>query len=117
MKKIHYYILALVAGLFTACMDGDWEEPSYADGAPFGNNAITEEGLVTIQELIDKYPNVFESTDRNVLITENIKVKGRVTGNDLGGNIYKQFFIQDDTRALCIAVNQNDLIVYLAVGQ
>ena len=117
MKKIHYYILALVAGLFTACMDGDWEEPSYADGAPFGNNAITEEGLITIQELIDKYPNVFESTDRNVLITENIKIKGRVTGNDLGGNIYKQFFIQDDTRALCIAVNQNGLNGYLAEGQ
>lgn len=110
--------LALAIGaVATACMDGDWEEPSYSDGAPFGNNDITEEGLVSIEELIAKYPNVFESTDRNVQITENLKIKGRVTGNDLGGNIYKQFFIQDDTRALCIAVNQNGLNGYLAEGQ
>ena len=117
MKQIHIIFFALVGALFTACMDGDWDEPSFSDGAPFGNNAITEEGLITIAELIDKYPNVFESTDRNVQITENIKIKGRVTGNDLGGNIYKQFFIQDDTRAICIAVNQNGLNGYLAEGQ
>ena len=117
MKHIHYLLIALVCGFFTACMDGDWDEPSFEGGAPFGNNDITEDGLITIAELIDKYPNVFESTDRNVQITENIKIKGRVTGNDLGGNIYKQFFIQDDTRALCIAVNQNGLNGFLAEGQ
>jgi len=117
MKQIHYLLIALVCGLFTACQNGDWDEPTFNDGAPFGNNEITEEGVITIDELLQKYPNVFESTDRNVQITENIKIKGRITGNDLGGNIYKQFFIQDDTRALCIAVNQNGLNGYLAEGQ
>ena len=101
----------------TACMDGDWEEPTFSDGAPFGNNSITEDGLITIRELINKYPNVFESTDRNVQITENIKIKGRVTGNDLGGNLYKQFTLQDETAAIIIAVNQNGLNGFLAEGQ
>jgi hypothetical protein len=117
----HLIAACLVCGALgivaTACQNGDWDEPSFSNGAPFGNNDITEEGLITIEELISRYPNVFESTDRNVQITENIKIKGRVTGNDLGGNIYKQFFIQDDTRALCIAVNQNGLNGYLAEGQ
>ena len=117
MKQIHLILIALLCGLFTACQDGDWDEPSFSNGAPFGNNEITEDGLITIAELIDRYPNVFESTDRNVQITENIKIKGRVTGNDLGGNIYKQFFLQDDTRAICIAVNQNGLNGFLAEGQ
>jgi len=98
-------------------MDGDWDEPTYSEGAPYGNNAITEDGLITIAELIEKYPNVFASTDRNVQITEDIKIKGRVTGNDLGGNLYKQFALQDETGAIIIAVNQNGLNGFLAEGQ
>lgn len=100
-----------------ACMDSDWDEPSFSDGAPFGNNSITEDGLITIRDLINKYPNVFASTDRSEQITENIKIKGRVTGNDLGGNLYKQFTLQDETGAIIIAVNQNGLNGFLTEGQ
>lgn len=118
MKKILFYIIIGVIGTcIAACMDGDWEEPSFSNGIPYGNNDITEEGLITIEELLARYPNVFESKDRNVQITENIKIKGHVTGNDVGGNIYKQFFVQDDTRAICIAVNQNGLNGFLPEGQ
>ncbi|MBP3251236.1 MAG: hypothetical protein J6M25_01150 [Prevotella sp.] len=117
MKQIHLLLIALVCGLFTACMDGDWDEPSFKEGAPFGNNELTEEGLITIADLISRYPNVFASSDQNALITEPIKIKGRVTGNDLGGNIYKQFTLQDETAAIVIAVNQNGLNGYMAEGQ
>ena len=118
MKKIHFILLALVCGLFTACQDGDWDEPSFKDGAPFGNNDITEDGLITIAELKADaaYKDAFDNNGC-ALVTKDIKIKGRVTGNDLGGNIYKQFAVQDETGALIIAVNQGGLNGYLAEGQ
>ena len=61
----------------TACQ-GDWDEPDLSQ-PPFGNSAITDDGIITIAELKAKYPNVFSSTDQNKQITENIKIRGRVT--------------------------------------
>lgn len=118
MKHIHYLLLALLCGLFTACQDGDWDEPNFENGAPYGNNDITEDGLVTIAELKADadYKDAFNNNGC-VLVNKDIKIKGRVTGNDLGGNIYKQFALQDETGALIIAVNQGGLNGYLAEGQ
>ena len=116
MKSFKYILIALICALFTACQDGDWDEPSFKE-PPFGNNSITEDNVIPIRELISRYPNVFASTDQNVQITEDIKIRGRVTGNDLGGNLYKQFSLQDESAAIIVAVNQNGLNGYLAEGQ
>ena len=89
IKASSLILLALLCGLFASCMNGDWDEPDNTQ-APFGNNSLTESNVITIADLIKKYPNVFASTDQNQEITEDIQIKGRVTGNDLGGNIYKQ---------------------------
>ena len=109
-------LLALLCGLFASCMNGDWDEPDNTQ-APFGNNSLTESNPITIADLIKKYPNVFASTDQNKEITEDIQIKGRVTGNDLGGNIYKQIILQDNTAAIIIAVNEGGLFGHLAEGQ
>lgn len=116
MKHLKYFIFAAICSLFAACQNGDWDEPSLTN-APFGNNSIQESNVITIQQLIDKYPNVFASTDQNALITEDIQIKGYVTGNDVGGNIYKQFCLQDATRGIIIAVNQGGMNGFLPVGQ
>lgn len=116
IKATYFFLLALVCGLLTGCMDGDWDEPNFNGGAPFGNNSITEHNVITIRELIDKYPNVFASTDQNAKITEDIQIKGRITGNDIGGNIYKQVMLQDSTGAIIIAINEGGLNGYLAEG-
>jgi len=116
MKHLKYFIFAALCGLFAACQNGDWDEPNMTN-APFGNNSIQETNVITIQQLIDKYPNVFASTDQNTLITEDIQIKGYVTGNDVGGNIYKQFCLQDATRGIIIAVNQGGMNGFLPVGQ
>jgi hypothetical protein len=97
-------------------MDGDWDEPSLSTDL-YGNKNISEGNVITIAELIKKYPNVFASTDQNAEITEDIQIKARVTGNDLGGNLYKQIAIQDETGALIVAVNQNGMNGYLPEGQ
>lgn len=43
-------------------------------------------------------------------------IKGRITGNDVGGNIYKQVTLQDTTAAIIIAINEGGLNGYLAEG-
>ncbi len=116
MKSIKYILIAAVCALFASCMDGDWDEPSLSTDL-YGNKNISEGNVITIAELIKKYPNVFASTDQNAEITEDIQIKARVTGNDLGGNLYKQIAIQDETGALLVAVNQNGMNGYLPEGQ
>jgi hypothetical protein len=64
MKNLKYILIALICALFTACQDGDWDEPSFKE-PPFGNTSITEDNVITIRELISRYPNVFASTDQN----------------------------------------------------
>lgn len=100
---------------FSSCQ-GDWDDPSLTE-PPFGNSSITDEGIISIADLKAQYPNVFASTDQNKQITENIKIRGRVTGNDLGSNIYKQFILQDETGAIIVAVNQTGMHGFLAEGQ
>ena len=102
----------IVAAL-TACQK-DWEEPV---NIPFGNSNISEENIISIAELKALYPNVFASTDANKQITEDIKIRGRVTGNDIGSNLYKQFSLQDETGGIIVAVNQSGLCGFLALGQ
>ena len=116
IKASSLILLALLCGLFSSCMNGDWDEPD-TTVAPFGNNSIDSTNVITIADLIKKYPNVFANPDQNKLIEDDIQIKGRVTGNDLGGNIYKQIIIQDKTAAIIIAVNEGGLYGHLAEGQ
>jgi hypothetical protein len=117
MKKIHYLLLALACIAMTACQDGDWDEPSFNE-PPYGNNAITETGIVSIADV--KADPDFASAIKNSkakLVDKDIKIRAWVTGNDLGGNLYKQVAVQDETGALIISVNQGGICGYLPEGQ
>lgn len=116
IKTTYLLIFALACTLFSSCMNGDWDEPDFNGAAPYGNNSLTEQNVITIAELIKKYPNVFASTDQNKQIDEDIMIKGRITSNDVGGNIYKQVTLQDGTAAIIIAINEGGLNGYLAEG-
>lgn len=116
IKTTYLLIFALACTLFSSCMNGDWDEPDFNGAAPYGNNSLTEHNVIPIAELIKKYPNVFASTDQNKQIDEDIMIKGRITGNDVGGNIYKQVTLQDNTAAIIIAINEGGLNGYLAEG-
>ncbi len=116
IKTTSLLLFALMCALFSSCMNGKWDEPDFNGGAPYGNNDIVEKNVITIDSLIRRYPNVFSSTDQNKQISEDIMIKGRITGNDLGGNIYKQVVLQDSTAAIIIAINEGGLNGYLAEG-
>ena len=117
MKKLHYILLAALCTVMAACMDGDWDEPIFTQ-APYGNNAINEENIISIAQLKTDpdYASAF-SNDKNKKVEKDVKLRGRVTGNDIGGNLYKQFALQDETGGIIVAVNEGGLNGYLAEGQ
>lgn len=117
IKTTYLLIFALACTLFSSCMNGDWDEPDFNGAAPYGNNSLKEQNVIPIAELIKNYHYLFSApTDQNKQIDEDIMIKGRITGNDVGGNIYKQVTLQDNTAAIIIAINEGGLNGYLAEG-
>lgn len=110
--------LSISAGLFTACMDGDWEAPVF-EQAPYGNNDIQQqngEKVITIRQLKSRFASAIENGSA-IQITDDLQLQAIVNGNDEGGNIYKQISIQDGTGGLIVGINASDLFPYLPVGQ
>ena len=125
MKAMKYLFLAAATCFaLTSCLDGDdsllnddWKDPTI-EQAPFGNNAINEENVITIAEL-KAHPNYKTAiaNSGNKLVEDDLKLRVYVTGNDIGGNLYKQFAVQDQTGALIVAVNEGGLSGFLPEGQ
>ena len=120
MKNIKYLLmLVLACSLFTGCMDDDWDTPNTeALNKAYGNQEIAETNVITIGSLKEKYESVINaSTNSYEQITEDVQIKGRVVGNDIGGNIYNEVSIDDGTGAILICISQGGLFSYLPVGQ
>ena len=120
MKNIKYLLmLVLACSLVTGCMDDDWDTPNAeALNKAYGNQESAETNVITIGSLKEKYENVINaSTNSYEQITEDVQIKGRVVGNDIGGNIYNEVSIDDGTGAILICISQGGLFSYLPVGQ
>lgn len=117
MKNVKYIIMACLACLMTACMDDDWDNPGKTTAETFGNNAIEETNVVTIKELKDMYKSTLNQQFGLTEIGKDLKIKGRVLGNDIEGNIYSKVVIDDGTGAIIISVGVGGLFAYLPVGQ
>lgn len=120
MKKLKYIkliMLTLALGLSaTSCMDEDWNDPT-GETAPYGNNEIQETNVISIADLKAKYASTLVNQNDTARITENLQIKARVTGNDIGGNIYSEVAVDDGTGAILICISQGGLFGYLPVGQ
>lgn len=110
--------LCVLCGVSTSCQDGDWDAPDFSGGAPYGNNAITEDNIITIAQLKDMFPN-YNTPYSNFEITTDAKLRVRVTGNDVQGNLYNEIAVQEDASgdALLIAISGSDLFAFMPVGQ
>ena len=120
MKNIKYLLmLVLACSLVTGCMDDDWDTPNAESlNKAYGNQEIAETNVITIGSLKEKYESVINaSTNSYEQITEDVQIKGRVVGNDIGGNIYNEVSIDDGTGAILICISQGGLFSYLPVGQ
>lgn len=118
MKTKHYILFALTAfGLTTSCHDGDWDAPALETAMEsYGNKYIQETNLKTIDELKTIYKNEISNNSLKQ-VKEPLQIKGIVTGNDEGGNIYNALYIQDNTGAIAISVGQGGLAGPFSVGQ
>lgn len=105
LKKIVY--LVLVTLIITSC-NRDYDAPPLSEPLYEGNANIT------IAELKEKYAG---TTSAPALIDVDYIIKGYVTANDESGNIYKQLYIQDETAAINIGIDQNSIYTSLNVGQ
>ena len=118
MKTTKYILFALaVLGLATSCQDRDWDAPSQdVSITSFGNKNIKATNLKTIAELKALYNNEINNNSLKEVKTP-LQIRGIVTGNDAGGNIYNSLYIQDNTGAIAISVGQGGLAGPFAVGQ
>jgi len=117
--KTNSFIIALLASAFamTSCMDKDWGVPeSLTTQPPYGNNSLEAGTTTTLAELQSKYESVISGNSYQQ-ITEDLWLRCVVTGNDLGGNIYKQITVQDETAGIIIGINGSDQGALMPVGQ
>lgn len=107
---------ALILGLSAAsCMDEDWNDPT-GEIPPYGNNELQETNVITIAELKEMYASALKNQNDTARMND-LQIKARVTGNDIGGNIYNQVAVDDGTGAILICVAQGGLFGYMPVGQ
>ncbi len=117
--KTFRYLLMLILGcaLTTACIDGDHDEASDSETqAKLGNSSIQETNVVTIAQLKQRYSNAIRTAYRYEEITEDMQIKGVVTGNDIQGNQYQEITLQDETSAIVIPIEEGGLCGYLPLG-
>ena len=115
MKYTKSYIasLLLLSAAFTAC-DEELDRP------PVIVPEATIEANTSILEVKNKYWN----ENRNYIDTigvnslgEHIVISGRIISSDETGNIYKNLVIQDESAALTISINENDMFESYHIGQ
>jgi len=117
MKKYIYIVMALMSLALASCMGDGYDDPDFSNGAPYGDNSITETNVISIADLQAKFLNTITTKNAYVKIDEDIKIKGFVTGNDIGGNIYNEVAVQDETGAVLVCINASGLYGYMPVGQ
>jgi hypothetical protein len=100
-------------------MDGgekEWANPTRDLNEVYGNDDLQETNVLTIQQLKDKFKNEFSTLGAYKLVSEDIQIKGYVTGNDIEGNMYNEISIQDETGGIFIGIAQGGVYGYLPIG-
>ena len=70
---------------------------------------------ITISEL--RTQNAAATTDVPIIIAQSQILKATITSSDEAGNIYKNIYIQDETGAIGVRVDQNNICTKYPVGQ
>ena len=120
MKKIFYMVVAMIAtvGLLNSCMDSGYDDVTNLTAQEvYGNNDLVEHNVVSIAELKKMYKALNNSRD-TATVKDDVMLKLRVTGNDVGGNIYSYFSaIDENGDAILVYIYAGGLYAYLPVGQ
>lgn len=112
MKRLSIFFSAIAALLLASCMDSGYDDVEKDSTGV----TIDTTNIVPIQQLKETYRSVINNSSMTQ-ITEDIQVKGWVTGNDNGGNLYNEISLQDNSGAIIVAINKSGLMGILPVGQ
>jgi hypothetical protein len=91
--------------LLSSCVKEDF------DTVPEKEYTVDFEANATIAELKELYRG------SNVLVDENIIIKGVITANDESGNFYKELYLQDSTGAMNLRIDQTNMYIDYPIGQ
>ena len=106
----------MACAALVGCMDKDWNDPNNSEA--YGNPNIKETNVITISQLKSNYAAAIASqTEPYQKVESDVQVKGRITGNDIQGNIYNSVCLEDATGGILIDIAQGGLFAYLPVGQ
>lgn len=108
MKTIHKLLAAFAILLSATSCVGDYEMPDLPAPSYDG-----PEANITIAQ----YRERFGSAASGTLIEDDLILRATVTGDDEGGNIYKQLIIEDGTGGISVQIDANNLYNIYHVGQ
>ncbi len=109
MKTLKTLCFALLAVAVASC-SREHDTPPFTEPTYTG-----ETNNITIADFKTKYASLASTSP--VLIDSTLIIKATVVGNDVGGNIYKQVYIQDNTGGIVVSVDQNSIYTNYRVGQ
>lgn len=110
MKHLRNISLPLIASLALFACERDYDAPLLTEPEYTGPAAN-----ITISELRTQNAAATENTP--IIITKDQVLKAVITGNDESGNIFKKIYLQDETGAIEMGVDQNSVYNYYPVGQ
>ena len=115
MKTRNIIILALTALFTVSCHT--WDAPGENSGLDsYGNTSLKETNVRTIAEVKEMFKNEISTNDLKK-VEQAMQIKVVVTGNDEGGNIYKSLYVQDNTGAIALSIDQSGLFGAFSAGQ
>ena len=110
MKLLRNISLRLIASLALFACERDYDAPLLTEPEYTGPAAN-----ITISEL--RTQNAAATTDVPIIIAQSQILKATITSSDEAGNIYKNIYIQDETGAIGVRVDQNNICTKYPVGQ
>lgn len=110
MKLLRNISLPLIASLALFACERDYDAPLLTEPEYTGLAAN-----ITISEL--RTENAAATQDVPIIITQDQVLKAVITGNDESGNIFKKIYLQDETGAIEMEVDQSSVYNYYPVGQ
>ena len=108
MKKIFVWLLAVMMVAVSCDIYPDVEETQPAD--PF--DTVPE-----VNTTIAQLKALYTKPGTPVLITDDLVIGGQVISSDASGNVYRSFYIQDDTGAIEIKIGKSSLYNDYKLGQ
>lgn len=119
MMKKFFTILTVAATLFSCGekdLDVDDDYFTNPEHFPYGNNTLVCQNIISIKNLKEKYADVISSSKAEE-ITEDIQLRGIITGNDIESNLSNQVSLQDETGGIMLSIQETGLCTYLPVGE